>query len=84
MSARYYENIEVPVQRMSRRVEKELERVKDELARFKGDEKFVMEVKGLGDRLQGLGEGDNEEYRAMEMCMKKGNELLITIRQLVT
>jgi hypothetical protein len=58
VSVRYYENIEVPVQKMSRRVERELERVKEELARFKGDEKFVREVNRLGDRLQGVGEGD--------------------------
>lgn len=38
----------------------------------------------MGERLEGVGEGDNEEYKAMEVCMKKGNELLITIRQLVT
>lgn len=40
VSARYYENIELPVQKMSKKVEKELERVKQELAKFKGDEKF--------------------------------------------
>jgi hypothetical protein len=47
---------------------------------------FRVELIALADRLKVYGQAvseEDKEFQAIELCMKKGNELMITIRQLL-
>ncbi len=86
ISHRYYENIEYPVIKINEKVEKELGRVKRELVGLVQENSFKEQLVALANNLRQYGQEaseENDELKTIELCMKKGNELLITIRQLV-